>query len=49
MGRATPSIGGRLPGEKVAEDISKARTIPKGMDALSPALSYDTDQNNFSK
>jgi len=26
------------PGKKVAEDISKARMIPKGTDALSPAL-----------
>jgi len=26
-----------LPGEKVAEDISKTRMIPKGTDALPPA------------
>jgi hypothetical protein len=26
------------PGKKVAEDISKARMIPKGTEALSPAL-----------
>lgn len=30
-------IGGHIPGEKV-EDISKRRMVPKGMDALSPAL-----------
>jgi hypothetical protein len=35
---ANPCIGGCLPGEKVAEDISKTRMIPKGTDALSPAL-----------
>ena len=46
MGRGTPGIGGDLPGEKVVEDISKTRMIPKGTDALSPALSYDANQNN---
>jgi len=35
---ARPGIGSYLPGEKVAEDISKTRMIPKGTDALSPAL-----------
>jgi glutamate synthase domain-containing protein 2 len=34
---AKPGIGGHLPGEKVAEDTSKTRMIPKGTDALSPA------------
>jgi heme-degrading monooxygenase HmoA len=43
---ASPGIASDLPGEKVAEDISKTRMIPKGTDALSPALSYDTNQNN---
>ena len=33
-----PGIGNHLPGEKAAEDISKMRMIPKGTDALSPAL-----------
>jgi glutamate synthase domain-containing protein 2 len=33
-----PGIGGHLPGEKVAEDTSKTRMIPKGTDAHSPAL-----------
>jgi glutamate synthase domain-containing protein 2 len=34
---AQSDIGGHLPGEKVVEDISKMRMIPKGMEALSPA------------
>jgi glutamate synthase domain-containing protein 2 len=34
---ARPGIGSHLPGEKIAEDISKTRMIPKGTDALSPA------------
>jgi len=34
---AQPGIGGHLPGEKIVEDISKMRMIPKGMEALSPA------------
>ena len=34
---AMPGIGGHFPGEKVAEDTSKMRMIPKGRDALSPA------------
>jgi len=31
-----PSIGGHLPGEKVAKDTSKTTLIPNGMEALSP-------------
>jgi glutamate synthase domain-containing protein 2 len=38
---AKPGIGGHLPGEKVVEDISKTRMIPKGTDALSPAPQHD--------
>jgi hypothetical protein len=34
---AKPGIDGHLPGEKVAEDTSNTRMIPKGTDALSPA------------
>jgi glutamate synthase domain-containing protein 2 len=40
MGRGNAWLSGHLPGEKVVEDISKMRMIPKGMDALSPALHY---------
>jgi glutamate synthase domain-containing protein 2 len=42
MGRGNAWFGGHLPGEKVVEDISKMRMIPKGTDALSPALFYIT-------
>jgi len=38
---AKPGIGGHLPGEKVTEEISKTRMIPKGSDALSPAPHHD--------
>ena len=38
---AKPGIGGHLPGEKVTEDISKARMIPEGSDAISPAPHHD--------
>lgn len=38
---AKPGIGGHLPGEKVAEQISQTRMIPVGTDALSPAPHHD--------
>ena len=38
---AKPGIGGHLPGEKINEDISQTRMIPKGTDALSPASHHD--------
>lgn len=38
---AKPGIGGHLPGEKVGDDISKTRMIPKGSDAISPAPHHD--------
>lgn len=38
---AKPGIGGHLPGEKVGEAVSKARMIPKGSDAISPAPHHD--------
>ncbi len=38
---AKPGIGGHLPGEKVTEEISETRMIPKGTDALSPAPHHD--------
>ena len=38
---AKPGIGGHLPGEKVSEEISRTRMIPKGTDALSPAPHHD--------
>ena len=38
---AKPGIGGHLPGEKVSEDVSRTRMIPKGTDALSPAPQHD--------
>ncbi len=38
---AKPGIGGHLPGEKVSQDISETRMIPKGTDALSPAPHHD--------
>jgi glutamate synthase domain-containing protein 2 len=37
-----PSSAVNSPGEKVVEDISKMRMIPKGTDALSPAHPYVT-------
>jgi len=38
---AKPGIGGHLPGEKVGEAVSKARMIPRGSDAISPAPHHD--------
>lgn len=38
---AKPGIGGHLPGEKVDEEVSKTRMIPRGTDALSPAPHHD--------
>ncbi len=38
---AKPGIGGHLPGEKVTEEVSNTRMIPKGTDALSPAPHHD--------
>lgn len=38
---AKPGIGGHLPGEKVSEEISVTRMIPKGSDAISPAPHHD--------
>ena len=38
---AKPGIGGHLPGEKVGEAVSKARMIPQGSDAISPAPHHD--------
>lgn len=38
---AKPGIGGHLPGEKVGEEVSRTRMIPKGSDALSPAPHHD--------
>jgi glutamate synthase domain-containing protein 2 len=38
LGRGKAWLGDHLPGEKVVEDISRTRWIPKGTDALSPAL-----------
>ena len=38
---AKPGIGGHLPGEKVSKEISEARMIPEGTDALSPAPHHD--------
>lgn len=38
---AKPGIGGHLPGEKIVGDISKARMIPEGSDAISPAPHHD--------
>ncbi|MEW5899272.1 MAG: glutamate synthase-related protein [Bacillota bacterium] len=38
---AKPGIGGHLPGEKVSENISVTRMIPRGTDALSPAPQHD--------
>jgi glutamate synthase domain-containing protein 2 len=38
---AKPGIGGHLPGEKVTQEIARARMIPVGTDALSPAPHHD--------
>lgn len=38
---AKPGIGGHLPGEKIVGDISRARMIPEGSDAISPAPHHD--------
>ncbi len=38
---AKPGIGGHLPGEKVTDEVSKTRMIPRGTDALSPAPHHD--------
>jgi glutamate synthase domain-containing protein 2 len=38
---AKPGIGGHLPGEKVTRQISRARMIPEGADAISPAPQHD--------
>jgi glutamate synthase domain-containing protein 2 len=38
---AKPGIGGHLPGEKVGEQVSRARMIPQGSDAISPAPHHD--------
>ncbi len=36
-----PGIGGHLPGEKVTVEVSNARMIPEGSDAISPAPHHD--------
>ncbi len=38
---AKPGIGGHLPGEKVTVEVSNARMIPPGSDAISPAPHHD--------
>ncbi len=38
---AKPGIGGHLPGEKVDDEVSVTRMIPKGADAISPAPHHD--------
>ncbi len=38
---AKPGIGGHLPGEKIPMEVAKARMIPAGTDALSPAPQHD--------
>lgn len=38
---AKPGIGGHLPGSKVTPEISEARSIPVGIDAISPAPHHD--------
>ncbi len=38
---AKPGIGGHLPAEKVTEEVSNARMIPQGTDAISPAPHHD--------
>ena len=38
---AKPGIGGHLPGEKVTVEVSNARMIPSGSDAISPAPHHE--------
>jgi glutamate synthase domain-containing protein 2 len=38
---AKPGIGGHLPGEKIPLQVAKARMIPVGTDAISPAPQHD--------
>jgi len=38
---AKPGIGGHLPGNKITDEISEARMIPMGADAISPAPHHD--------
>jgi glutamate synthase domain-containing protein 2 len=38
---AKPGIGGHLPGEKIGDEVSMTRMIPKGTDAISPAPHHD--------
>ena len=38
---AKPGIGGHLPGEKISDEVSVTRMIPKGVDAISPAPHHD--------
>lgn len=38
---AKPGIGGHLPGEKINDEVSVTRMIPKGTDAISPAPHHD--------
>ncbi len=38
---AKPGIGGHLPGIKITDEISEARMIPVGADAISPAPHHD--------
>ncbi|MDD3269354.1 MAG: glutamate synthase-related protein [Syntrophomonadaceae bacterium] len=38
---AKPGIGGHLPGEKVSQEVSRARMIPAWSDAISPAPHHD--------
>ena len=38
---AKPGIGGHLPGMKIVGDVSRARMIPEGSDAISPAPHHD--------
>jgi glutamate synthase domain-containing protein 2 len=38
---AKPGIGGHLPGEKVDQEVSSTRMIPRGSDAISPAPHHD--------
>jgi glutamate synthase domain-containing protein 2 len=38
---AKPGIGGHLPGTKITDEISEARMIPIGADAISPAPHHD--------
>ncbi|MCI8468197.1 MAG: FMN-binding glutamate synthase family protein [Eggerthellaceae bacterium] len=38
---AKPGIGGHLPGEKINDEVSRTRMIPRGTDAISPAPHHD--------